>query len=68
MGADIAFEASGAPLAIQGVHEPLCPGGRVVFFGIPIKAVSLDLVALSAKEASIETVLGMRTFIREPWH
>src|SRR6476660_9263274 len=34
---------------------------------IPIKAVSLDLVALSAKEASIETVLGMRTFIREPW-
>ena len=55
-GADIVFEASGAPVAIQGVHEPLCPGGRIVLVGLPIKAVSLDLVALSAKEASIETV------------
>jgi D-xylulose reductase len=55
-GADIVFEASGAPVAIQGVHEPLCPGGRIVLVGLPIKTVSLDLVALSAKEASIETV------------
>jgi D-xylulose reductase len=55
-GADIVFEASGAPVAIQGVHEPLCPGGRIVLVGLPIKAVPLDLVALSAKEASIETV------------
>jgi D-xylulose reductase len=55
-GAEIVFEASGAPVAIQGVHEPLCPGGRIVLVGLPIKAVSLDLVALSAKEASIETV------------
>ena len=55
-GADIVFEASGAPVAIQGVHEPLCPGGRIVLVGLPIKTISLDLVALSAKEASIETV------------
>jgi D-xylulose reductase len=55
-GADIVFEASGAPPAIQAVHEPLCPGGRIVLVGLPIRAVSLDLVALSAKEASIETV------------
>jgi D-xylulose reductase len=55
-GADIVFEASGSAAAIQGVHEPLCPGGRIVLVGLPIKPVPVDLVALSAKEASIETV------------
>jgi len=55
-GADIVFEASGAPPAIQAVHEALCPGGRIVLVGLPIRPVSLDLVALSAKEASIESV------------
>jgi len=55
-GSDIVFQASGAPPAIQAVREPLCPGGRIVLVGLPIRAVSLDLVALSAKEASIETV------------
>jgi len=55
-GADIVFEASGAPAALQAVHEPLCPGGRIVLVGLPIRPVSLDLVALSAKEASVETV------------
>jgi D-xylulose reductase len=55
-GADIVFEATGAPPAIQSVHEALCPGGRIVFVGLPIRPVTLDLVALSAKEASIETV------------
>src|ERR1700736_3976792 len=55
-GADIVFEASGAAPAIQAAPEALCPGGRIVLVGLPIKAVSLDLVALSAKEASIETV------------
>jgi len=55
-GADIVFEASGATPAIQTVHEALCPGGRIVLVGLPIRPVSLDLVALSAKEASIESV------------
>src|SRR6202521_3055336 len=55
-GADIVFEASGARAALESVHEPLCPGGRIVLVGLPIKAVSSDLVALSAKETSIETV------------
>jgi D-xylulose reductase len=55
-GADIVFEGSGAPAAIQAVHEALCPGGRIVLVGLPIRPVSLDLVALSAKEASVETV------------
>jgi D-xylulose reductase len=55
-GADLVFEASGAPPAIQAVAEALCPGGRIVLVGLPIRPVQLDLVALSAKEASIETV------------
>ena len=55
-GADIVFEASGAPAAIKTVQEPLCPGGRIVFIGLPIQPVPIDVVALSAKEASIETV------------
>jgi D-xylulose reductase len=55
-GADVVFEASGAPSAIQATAEALCPGGRIVLIGLPIRPVSLDLVAFSAKEASIETV------------
>ena len=55
-GADLVFEATGAPAAIQKVHEPLAPGGRIVLVGMPIKPVELDIVSLQAKEASIETV------------
>jgi D-xylulose reductase len=55
-GADIVFEASGAGAALESVHEPLCPGGRIVLIGLPVRPVSLNLVAFSAKEASIETV------------
>src|ERR1700746_423270 len=34
-GADIVFDASGHPSAIGKVQEPLCPGGRVIFIGMP---------------------------------
>src|SRR6202795_5237246 len=55
-GADIVFEASGAAPAIQALPEALCPGGRIVVVGLPIRPLPMDLVALSAKEASIEMV------------
>jgi len=55
-GADVVFEATGAAAAIQKVQEPLCPGGRIVLVGMPIGPVSLDIVAIQAKEAEIETV------------
>jgi D-xylulose reductase len=55
-GADLVFEATGAPAAIQKVHEPLAPGGRIVLLGMPIGSVPLDIVSLQAKEAQIETV------------
>lgn len=55
-GADIVFEASGNARSIASVFEPLCPGGRVVFVGMPTAPVQLDIVAAQAKEASIETI------------
>jgi D-xylulose reductase len=55
-GADLVFEATGAAPVIKGIAEPLCPGGRIVQIGMPVAPVAVDLVALAAKEATIETV------------
>jgi D-xylulose reductase len=55
-GVDIVFEASGNEAAVSGVFEPLCPGGKVIFIGMPVHSVSLDIVAAQAKEARIETI------------
>ncbi len=55
-GVDIAFEASGNAASIAGIFKPLCPGGRVVFIGMPVEPVPVDIVAAQAKEARIETV------------
>ncbi len=55
-GADIVFEASGNAHSVAGVFAPLCPGGTVVFIGMPGAPVALDIVAAQVKEAHIETV------------
>ena len=56
-GADLVFEASGAAKAASGLFDLLCPGGRVVYIGMPSEGVvSLDIVAAQAKEARIETI------------
>jgi D-xylulose reductase len=55
-GADIVFEASGAPAAVKTMHEPLCPGGRIVSIGLPIQPVPIDVGALNPKAPSIEFV------------
>jgi D-xylulose reductase len=55
-GADVIFEASGNESAILKIFEPLCPNGRVVFIGMPVEPVPVDIVAAQAKEASIQTV------------
>jgi D-xylulose reductase len=55
-GVDVIFEASGSESAIAGIFSPLCPGGRVVFIGMPVDPVLVDIVAAQAKEAHIETV------------
>ncbi|WP_319518691.1 NAD(P)-dependent alcohol dehydrogenase [uncultured Martelella sp.] len=55
-GADVVFECSGAPSAILGVSGLVAPGGTVVFVGMPIDPVPVDIVGLQAREARIETV------------
>jgi D-xylulose reductase len=55
-GVDIVFEASGSEAAISGIFEPLCPGGKVILIGMPVKPTPLDIVAAQAKEARLETI------------
>ena len=55
-GADVVFEASGAPKAYQGIQELMRPGGCLVLIGMPVEPVSLDVSAIAAKEIRIETV------------
>jgi D-xylulose reductase len=55
-GADVVFEASGAPKAYQGIQDLLRPGGCLVLIGMPVEPVSLDVSAIAAKEIRIETV------------
>jgi D-xylulose reductase len=55
-GADIVFEASGSVKAAAGTIEPLCPGGRIVYVGMPGEPIPFDVVATAAKEVRIETV------------
>lgn len=55
-GADIVFEASGNEKAAASVFGPLCPGGRVIFVGIPGNPIAFDVSAGQVKEARIEHV------------
>jgi D-xylulose reductase len=55
-GVDVIFEASGNEAAISGIFQSLCPGGKVVFIGMPVNPVPVDIVAAQAKEARLETV------------
>jgi D-xylulose reductase len=55
-GVDVIFEASGSTAAITNIFQPLCPGGRVVFIGMPVNPVPIDIVAAQAKEARMETI------------
>lgn len=55
-GVDVIFEASGNEKAIKNIFQPLCPGGKIVFIGMPVEPVPVDIVAAQAKEARMETV------------
>lgn len=55
-GADIVFEASGNARAAARVFDPLCPGGRVIFIGMPGEPIAYDVVAAQVKEARVEHV------------
>lgn len=55
-GADVVFEASGNGKVYDTLIDLLCPGGCAVLVGMPVDPVPLDVVALQAKEARIESV------------
>ena len=55
-GADIVFEASGNAEAAAGVFDLVCPGGRVVFIGMPGAPIAYDVVAAQIKEARVEHI------------
>ena len=66
-GADIVFEASGNERAAAGVFDLVCPGGRVVFIGMPSGPIPYDVVAAQVKEARSSTFSATRTSIPAPW-
>ena len=55
-GADIVFECSGNPRVAAAVFEPLCPGGTVVYVGMPVETIDYDVVYAATKEARVEHV------------
>jgi D-xylulose reductase len=55
-GVDLVFEASGSAKVYESICGYLVPGGRMVLIGMPSGSVPLDVVAMQAKELSIETI------------
>lgn len=55
-GADIVFECSGNERAAAGVFSLICPGGRVIFVGLPANPIAYDISAAGVKEARVEHV------------
>jgi len=55
-GADIVFEASGSAQAAAGVFDLVCPGGCVVFIGMPDGPIPYDVVAAQVKEVRVEHI------------
>ncbi len=55
-GLDIVFEASGAPQAILSVTSFLCPGGKVVFIGMPHEPAPVNIVEAQTKEVEFLTI------------
>ena len=55
-GADIVFEASGHPLAYDGLYSLACPGGTVVLIGNVPGPVTLDIMVALVKELRVEHV------------
>ncbi len=55
-GADVVFEASGAPVVYGSLFQLIRPGGCAVLVGIPIDPVPLDVSVVQAREARIESV------------
>jgi D-xylulose reductase len=55
-GADVVFESSGNERAAAEVFDLICPGGRVVYVGMPGEPIRYDVVAAQIKEARVEHI------------
>ncbi len=55
-GADVLFEASGAPAAILGAMDYICPAGTLVFVGMPPDPAPVDIVKAQVKEITMKTI------------
>ncbi|MFN0116315.1 MAG: NAD(P)-dependent alcohol dehydrogenase [Paracoccaceae bacterium] len=55
-GVECVFECSGAPRAAGAVFDALCPGGVVVFVGIPVEPFTYDLGKAMVREARVEQI------------
>ena len=55
-GADVVFECAGAAASIQTALEAAAPAGCVVWVGMPVDPVPLDIVLAQSKELRMETV------------
>jgi D-xylulose reductase len=55
-GADLVFECSGNAKAAARVFDIVCPGGAVIYVGMPGEPISYDVVAAQVKEVRVEHV------------
>ena len=55
-GADVVFEASGAPQVFDDIIKSVRPGGALVLVGLPPDRVAFDVNGAIAREIRIETV------------
>jgi D-xylulose reductase len=55
-GVDIVFEASGNAKVAETIFEYLCPGGHLVYIGMPTEPIQFDIVQAQAKEIRMDTI------------
>lgn len=55
-GADVVFECAGAAQSVQTALEAVAPAGCVVWVGMPVDPVPMDIVLAQSKEIRMETV------------
>jgi len=55
-GADVVFECAGAAPSIQTALDVVAPAGAVVWVGMPVDPVPVDIVLAQSKEIRMETV------------
>jgi L-iditol 2-dehydrogenase len=57
-GCDVVIEAAGGARALQQALELVCPGGRVVMFGLPDTSEAVDLSKVVLSELELLGALG----------